>query len=123
MLLEAQIGGLETEEAYPCALDTFPILPWRPWIEALAQDPAPLNLKAAKFHNTLVNLALQVCRRQGLKQIVLGGGVFQNRYLLTRLIRRLQGLDFQVYWPQQVPPNDGGLALGQIAAADRYDLD
>ncbi|MFN5515193.1 MAG: carbamoyltransferase HypF [Cyanobacteriota bacterium] len=122
MLLEAQIGDLETEEAYPFTLDNSPVLPWRPWIEALAQDPAPLNLKAAKFHNTLVNLALQVCQGQGLKQIVLSGGVFQNRYLLTRLIRRLQGLDFQVYWPQEVPPNDGGLALGQIAAADRYDL-
>jgi hydrogenase maturation protein HypF len=47
---------------------------------------------------------------------VLSGGCFQNRYLTERTVTRLHAEGFQPYWHQRVPPNDGGIALGQIYA-------
>lgn len=49
--------------------------------------------------------------------VVLAGGVMQNRLLVKLLEQRLSHLGFNVYWPQQVPANDGGIALGQLAIA------
>jgi hydrogenase maturation protein HypF len=49
----------------------------------------------------------------------LSGGCFQNRYLTERTVRRLRAEGFQPYWHQHVPPNDGGIALGQVVAARR----
>jgi hydrogenase maturation protein HypF len=77
---------------------------------------------AAKFHNTLVAIILAVCCRMreltSLSRVVLSGGVFQNALLLTRVVPSLQEHDFQVYTHSQVPPNDGGIALGQVAVAN-----
>jgi hydrogenase maturation protein HypF len=77
---------------------------------------------AAKFHNTLVRLIIEVCRRlrdqEGLQTVCLSGGVFQNVYLLERVISALCDGDFSVYRNCRVPPNDGGIALGQAAIAN-----
>ena len=53
----------------------------------------------------------------GEEKVVLTGGCFQNRYLLERAVRGLAAAGFRPYWHQRVPPNDGGIALGQIVAA------
>ncbi|MFN9647546.1 MAG: hypothetical protein ACK58Z_03320, partial [Pseudanabaena sp.] len=55
----------------------------------------------------------------GIKQIVLTGGCFQNRYLTERAIVCFSVGGFQVYCHQNIPPNDGGIAAGQIMAALR----
>ena len=55
----------------------------------------------------------------GKRRVVLSGGCFQNRYLTERTVQRLQAAGFRPYWHQRVPPNDGGIALGQIVAALR----
>ncbi|MBI4493906.1 MAG: carbamoyltransferase HypF [Chloroflexi bacterium] len=77
---------------------------------------------AAKFHNTLAEAVAALCgsirAEHGLDRVVLGGGVFQNAFLLGRVVPRLAALDFQVYVPSQVPPNDGGIALGQAVIAN-----
>jgi hydrogenase maturation protein HypF len=57
--------------------------------------------------------------RANEKSVVLSGGCFQNAYLLTETAHRLQDEHFQVHWPQSIPPNDGGIALGQVMAAAR----
>ena len=81
----------------------------------------PTSLIAAKFHTTLGEIILQVCRRirdlTGLQQVALSGGVFQNILLLTSVMTNLQAKGFEVYTHSQVPPNDGGLSLGQVAVA------
>jgi len=51
--------------------------------------------------------------------VVLSGGCFQNRYLTERTVARLRAENFSPYWHQRVPPNDGGIALGQVVAARR----
>jgi hydrogenase maturation protein HypF len=72
---------------------------------------------AARFHNGLAESVVEVARRTGENRVVLSGGCFQNRYLTERVVRRLREEGFRPYWHQRVPPNDGGIALGQIAVA------
>jgi hydrogenase maturation protein HypF len=60
---------------------------------------------------------LDVAKRTGEKRIVLSGGCFQNKYLIEKTIKLLQKKGFKPYWHQRVPTNDGGISLGQIAAA------
>ena len=52
-----------------------------------------------------------------MQQVALSGGVFQNVLLLTSVMTNLQANNFKVYTHSQVPPNDGGLSLGQVAVA------
>jgi predicted NodU family carbamoyl transferase len=74
---------------------------------------------SAKFHNALVEAIVTVASRIGAQRVALSGGCFQNRYLTERAVTRLREEGFQPYWHQRVPPNDGGIALGQVAAARR----
>ena len=87
-------------------------------IAALLEDENPAFI-SAKFHNTLAAIIATVAEQVGEPIVVLSGGCFQNRALLERSIRRLRAAGFTPYWQQQIPPNDGGIALGQIAAATR----
>ena len=111
MLLENEIGGFRTEEAYP-----LPGGDWAPLISAVMADKragAAVPLIAARFHNALVEWILEVAAHAGPKQVVLSGGVFQNRYLTERAAAALESRGFVVHTHQRVPPNDGGLSLGQ----------
>ena len=76
---------------------------------------------AARFHNTVAHIILDVCirirRETGLKRVVLSGGVFQNRYLLEKSLYLLSMNKFRVYTNHLVPANDGGVSLGQLLVA------
>ena len=103
--------ALRTEEAYP-----LPGGDWGPLILAVMADKragVTVPLIAARFHNALVTWILEVAAHEKLKQIVLSGGVFQNRYLTERAAAALESRGFVVHTHQRVPPNDGGIALGQ----------
>ena len=96
------------------------IVDWSPMLVELLQDidrGAGAGLIAARFHNGIAESAVAVARRAGRERVVLSGGCFQNRYLLERVVRRMQEEGFRPYWHQRVPPNDGGIALGQIVVA------
>lgn len=111
MLLENEIGLLRTEEAY-----ALPGGDWGPMISAVMADKiagVPISRIAARFHNALVAWILEVAGSAKLKQVVLSGGVFQNRYLTERAAAVLESAGYTVYTHRQVPPNDGGIALGQ----------
>ena len=73
---------------------------------------------AGKFHNTVVKFCGQACvyLREGTKisGVVLGGGVFQNRLFTEKLIKSLKNNGFEVFMNNQLPPNDGCVALGQV---------
>jgi hydrogenase maturation protein HypF len=77
---------------------------------------------SAKFHNSVAASIVEVCRRlrdsDGLNRVCLTGGSFQNWRLLGRSVAGLERAGFKVYWHQRVPPNDGGLALGQAVVAN-----
>ena len=76
------------------------------------------------FHHTLIKTFVHTAKvlkqESGLNKIVLSGGVFQNRLLFEGLIRELLAAHFEVYTHHQVPTNDGGLALGQIAIGRKF---
>jgi hydrogenase maturation protein HypF len=57
----------------------------------------------------------------GLDVVALSGGVFQNAYLVARLVPALERHGFQVLTHRHVPPNDGGISLGQVAIAAALD--
>jgi hydrogenase maturation protein HypF len=86
------------------------------------QKGLPAGNVSAKFHNTLTEIIVAVARKVKVPRIILTGGCFQNRYLIERAIAHLQAAGFRPYWPQRVPPNDGGIALGQVVAASRSRL-
>jgi hydrogenase maturation protein HypF len=88
----------------------------------LAGDDA--GMLAAQFHDAAAKAVLAGCeecrRRTGLGRVALSGGCFQNLLLLSRTRALLEGSGFEVYTHSLVPANDGGLALGQAAAAAAY---
>ncbi|MGO8672460.1 MAG: carbamoyltransferase HypF [Capsulimonadaceae bacterium] len=100
------------------------ILDWGPVIGAIVADmqqERPVAEIAACFHNALVEAIVEVARRIRVERVVLTGGCFQSRYLTVRTVERLRECGFRPYWHQRIPPNDGGIALGQvIAAAKRH---
>lgn len=127
--LEALAGqGCEVAH-YPFRIDQS-VEPWqvdfRPMLSALLADVSgqrPAAESAGRFHHTLAAAAAEVCvglrRRTGLERAVLSGGVFQNRLLSEVLCGLLEENGFQVFTQRLVPPNDGGLALGQAIVAGR----
>jgi hydrogenase maturation protein HypF len=125
MELEFALDGVVTDEAYPFrtrAEGKPRILDWEPAIrEILAdvQSGLAVGTIAARFHNTLVEMIAAVAGLEQQERIVLTGGCFQNKYLTERAVTRLRADGFRPYWHQRIPPNDGGIPLGQIIAAAR----
>jgi hydrogenase maturation protein HypF len=100
------------------------VLDMRPMIvqvSAEARRGAPAALIGRRFHSTIVELIAQVCDRlrsaSGLDAVVLSGGVFMNALLTVEVLECLRARSFRVYRHQFVPPNDGGICLGQLAVA------
>jgi hydrogenase maturation protein HypF len=72
---------------------------------------------AARFHSTLAHAIRQACGRVDGRTVALSGGCFQNRRLLEQTVALLEADGYEVLTHRRVPPNDGGLALGQAAIA------
>jgi hydrogenase maturation protein HypF len=83
-----------------------------------------VSLMSAKFHNTIARIILNVSEKirkdYSLDNVVLSGGVFQNKYLLEKSIQLLTKKDFKVFTNHQVPSNDGGISLGQTVIASKF---
>lgn len=121
MELEFASECCRTGESYPVELREK-VIDWERMIRAMIAEKnagIPPSEMAAKFQNTLVEAIVAIAHRAGERRIVLSGGCFQNRYLTERAIVRLREEGFHPFWHHQIPCNDGGLALGQIAACAR----
>ena len=119
MELEFALGDVVEDACLPHAVHAEGqrlVLDWEPAVHAALAEPASPTL-SARFHNMLAAMAVDVAARVGEKCVVLSGGCFQNRYLTERMVARLRSAGHRPYWHQRVPPNDGGIALGQIMAA------
>ena len=102
---------------YPMIIDT------RPLIRQIVNDllnSIDRSIISVKFHNTLVGIILDVCRRikidTEIDKVVLSGGCFQNTLLLDRTLDKLN-TEFKVFIHEDVPTNDGGISLGQAVIA------
>ncbi len=96
------------------------VIDWRPMLAAAIADirnGLARGVLSRKFHNSLVEAALEVVLKTGFKDVVLSGGCFQNKYLCERMIGRLRQAGLRPAWHWHVPPNDGGISLGQAVAA------
>ncbi len=123
MALEFALDGTESRDRYTFPLlrakDGF-VLDWEPMVREILNDvenKISAGVISRRFHNALVESLVDFANMEACPQVLLSGGCFQNRYLAERAIRRLKEGGFTPYWHQQVPPNDGGLALGQAAYA------
>ncbi|MGA2286090.1 MAG: carbamoyltransferase HypF, partial [Dehalococcoidia bacterium] len=101
------------------------VLDWEPLMRGVMRDRdegVATGVICARFHNTLAEAIVEVAQRTGATRVALTGGVFQNRYLTERAYRHLESEGFRPFTHQRVPPNDGGIALGQVlVAAARMD--
>ena len=120
-------GGSAADAApYPFDLDTAgPVteVDLRPLWRALAADViagAAPAIVSARFHAALVRAGVELVQRAsratGRLPVVLTGGCFQNARLAEGILAGLSS--FEVYPHGQVPPGDGGIALGQALVAD-----
>lgn len=94
------------------------VVDWEPLVRAVVDDVRagrPVSTIAVRFHEALAELLVAVAREVGLAQVALSGGCFQNQVLLERAIDRLREAGFDPLVHRRVPPNDGGIALGQVA--------
>jgi hydrogenase maturation protein HypF len=132
--LETAADQLETG-AYPLPVPGTGggplVLDARATVRAVVRDigeGVPVSRVAARFHNGLARATASACviaaERSGVDTVVLSGGVFQNRSLLARTAGLLRGAGLRVLLPERLPPNDGGIAYGQLAvAAARIDAE
>jgi len=86
-----------------------------------SDNGAPAETIAARFHNTIAAIIVETCRRlrreTGIREVAMSGGVMQNRLLLSLAVPVLEKEGFGVLLQTAVPPNDGGICLGQVACA------
>ena len=124
MALELAVGQIRSDESYAIKTSNG-VGDWAPLLEALLAD-IRLNLYASqiavKFHNALANWIVAVAQTTDVRDVVLSGGAFQNAYLSTRASVLLERQGFRVFVHHHVPPNDGGLSLGQAVLAGQFVL-
>lgn len=127
----ARVETMATADAFPFDIreedggDAL-VIDLKPCVRALVQGRdtgEARDMLALRFHETVSRMVQRVCRmlrtRWGLCTVALSGGVFQNRILLVRTLALLKADGFEVLTNHDVPPNDGGIALGQAYAARR----
>ena len=93
------------------------VLDWGPMIEALLAERLDVGRAAGRFHATLATAIVDLARRIGEPRVVLTGGCFQNRLLTELTLDRLSAAGLEPVWHARIPPNDGGISVGQVAAA------
>jgi hydrogenase maturation protein HypF len=127
MALEA-VAAVDIDDCYkhamifpsgqPCSLEISKAIKG---IVTDIQNQIDVGIISAKFHNTIASALLETAKKARestkLDTVALSGGVFCNRYLISRLIKLLKENGFTVLFNQQIPSNDGGISLGQAAIA------
>ena len=123
MWLERLAREAAAADPYP-----FPLigteLDFRPLLSRVADDRKrgrPLPEIARSFQRAIADAiacaAISICQEQDIDTVVLSGGVFQNELLLCDVRDLLDGQQLQILTNHAVPPNDGGISLGQAALA------
>lgn len=97
------------------------VIDWRKIVFGIVEDlkrGVDKGKISMKFHNTMGMIIVEGVKRifneTGIINVALSGGVFQNGYLLDFCLEHLEKLGFKVFYNRQIPPNDGGISLGQI---------
>jgi hydrogenase maturation protein HypF len=102
------------------AKDSPWIVDWQPALESLLADRrrgVPAGVLSAAFHDGLAAALVAAAQRIGEPRVILTGGCFQNARLTETSVAALRAAGHEPIWHRRVPPNDGGIALGQAAWA------
>jgi len=124
-------SALDTSEAYPFVINSEEGVGlvrlgelWSALVNDVKDRVSP-SLISLKFHNTVAEVTAEMCRLvskdTGINRVALSGGVFQNRLLLRLTLATLKREGFEVLTHRLVPPNDGGISLGQAVIANFYE--
>ena len=122
MALEFTANGV-SDRIYP--FDIRPggrpkyLINWGRMLNAIIHDAKSgvgNDVISSRFHATLAEMAAKIAEASGEKRVVLSGGCFQNALLVRNFRERLGRRGFEVYTHQRIPPNDGGISLGQVIA-------
>jgi hydrogenase maturation protein HypF len=127
MELEFAAEGSEADECYPFYIteitDRSPLSPRildvKPLIVAILEDlraGVGQAAIAARFHHTLARVIVSLAVSSQVPRVALTGGCFQNRLLLELTVKQLTDAGIRPFWHREIPPNDGGIALGQLIA-------
>jgi len=123
----SQVFQSENQRPYPVEVENMegiPTLMWRSmWLHLLSdlKNGVSRNKIAARFHQTLIQaiskLATDLAKQHHMKQVVLSGGVFQNKLLFEGVAQHLTQHGLTVLVAKDYPLNDGGLSLGQAVVS------
>ena len=119
-IADDHVAGRPYSFAIQPGSDTAWIVDWEPALRgALADFRAGASAAqiSVAFHDGLATAIVEVALRAGQRSVVLTGGCFQNARLTEVAVSTLRAAGFDAVWHRRVPPNDGGLALGQAAWA------
>lgn len=100
------------KDSYDFTLDGK-IVDYRPMIGGILRDRKNTVLAVSKFINTLCIIIIEIAKIYNIP-VGISGGVFQNNILVSKLIQESRRNNIKLYFNKNVPPNDGGLASGQI---------
>ncbi len=121
MLLESACDESAIGHYHIRVSDSQPIqLDWRPLVEQVLNDreaDVETATMAMRFHRGLATAIIDLCGSYPELPVVLGGGVFQNKVLVQLLSEEFDKSKQRLGLPGWIPPNDGGLAAGQLAIA------
>uniref|UniRef100_UPI002714B986 Kae1-like domain-containing protein n=1 Tax=Anaerotignum sp. TaxID=2039241 RepID=UPI002714B986 len=85
------------------------------------ESQQPISVISTKFHNTIckatVACACKIREKYNVNHVFLSGGVFENSFVLKKIVLGLKETDFHVFFNKKVPLNDGGLSFGQASVA------
>ncbi len=105
--------------AFEIKADTIQLASFFTQVVSDIEQRVPASIISAKFHNGLANVLVSLCKRIrseiGIHTVALSGGVWQNKTLLAKTYLLLEKENFEILVHHQVPTNDGGIALGQVA--------
>jgi len=121
ILLEHAAGEMEDlAEPYAHHIDDDLLIHFDATIREIVDDIRNGSARqkiARRFHATIIRSGIALCerirKRTGIQTVVLGGGVFQNRIVLSHFLRGLRDSGFTVHVNSELPPNDGGISYGQ----------
>jgi hydrogenase maturation protein HypF len=125
LLLEGLADAEESFEPFTMALhqqESGWIWDWRPMLLEIlgaVRDAIPASLVATRFHQSLVAAVETLMQRLDVRNLLLSGGVFQNRFLVETFERRAAELGYRVWHAGAIPCNDAGLSLGQLMWTER----
>jgi hydrogenase maturation protein HypF len=112
LILESLSRQSDSKEIYSYTLNGS-VIDYKKMIAEILKDSSK-EMIAKKFINTLVKIILDISTRYSKLPVVLSGGVFQNKVLVTQLIEEFEKIDRKYYIQNKIAVNDGGISLGQI---------